>query len=88
MRDIDTFTTMHDPEKGNGMLSRLEASERDGFASLESSDIEVLSSADERSLLRQLAACKSKLAQSLWQTPPRRAKTCASGVAICVAFGS
>ncbi len=47
------------------MLSRLEASERDGFASLESSDIEVLSSADERSLLRQLAACKSKLAQSL-----------------------
>ncbi len=47
------------------MHSRLEASERDGFASLESWDIEVLSSADERSLLRQLAACKSKLAQSL-----------------------
>src|SRR5271165_2689799 len=65
MRDSDTFTTVHDPAKGNGMWSRQESSERDGFASLESSDIEVLSTRDERSLLRELAACKSKLAQSL-----------------------
>ncbi len=47
------------------MWSRQESSKRDGFASLESSDIEVLSTCDERSLLRELAACKSKLAQSL-----------------------
>ena len=47
------------------MCSRQESSERDDFASLESSDIEVLSTRDERSLFRELAACKSKLAQSL-----------------------
>jgi len=47
------------------MRSRQEASARDGFASLGRSDIEVLSCRDERSLLQELAACKSKLAQSL-----------------------
>ncbi len=47
------------------MRSRQEASASDGFASLERSDIEVLSCRDERSLLQELAACKSKLAQSL-----------------------
>ncbi len=47
------------------MRSRQELSDSDGFASLESSDIEVLSTQDERSLLQQLAACKSKLARSL-----------------------
>ena len=65
MRDSDTFTTGHDPENGNGMCSRQDLSEREDFASLESSDIEVLSTRDERSLLQELAACKSKLAQSL-----------------------
>jgi RNA polymerase primary sigma factor len=47
------------------MRIRQESSDRDGFASPESSDLKVLSSHEERSLLRQLAACKSKLAQSL-----------------------
>lgn len=47
------------------MRNRQESSERDGFPSLDSSDIEVLSSHDERSLLQELAACKTKLAQSL-----------------------
>jgi RNA polymerase primary sigma factor len=65
MRDIDTYTTVQDPEKGNGMSGRQESPEKDGFTSLENSDIEVLSSRDERSLLRELAACKSKLAHSL-----------------------
>ena len=65
MRESDTFTTMHDLEKGNVMRSRREASDSTGFASLESSDIEILSSRDERSLLCELADCKSKLAQSL-----------------------
>ena len=50
------------------MRSRQESSDREGFASLESSEIELLSSHDERSLLRELAACKSKLAQSLAST--------------------
>ena len=47
------------------MRTRQETSDRGGFASLESSDIEVLNSCDERTLLRELAACKAKLAQSL-----------------------
>ena len=50
------------------MRSRQKSSERDGFASLESSEIEVLSSQDERLLLQELAACKSRLARSLAST--------------------
>jgi RNA polymerase primary sigma factor len=38
---------------------------RDGFSDLESSAIEVLSSQKERSLLQELADCKTKLAQAL-----------------------
>lgn len=47
------------------MRSRPESAERDGFASPEASSIKVLNAQDERMLLRELAACKAKLAQSL-----------------------
>ena len=55
----------HDLEKGNTMRSKQESSEREGLASLDSSDVEVLSPGDERSLLKELAACKTKLARAL-----------------------
>lgn len=47
------------------MRSKQESFEREGLASLDSSDVEVLSPIDERTLLKELAVRKTKLARAL-----------------------
>jgi RNA polymerase primary sigma factor len=47
------------------MISRQKSSATDGLAHFEQAQIEMLSLAEERSLLEQLAACKTKLAAAL-----------------------
>jgi RNA polymerase primary sigma factor len=47
------------------MSIKQESVQREGYAGFNGSDFEVLSSSDERSLLKELAACKAKLARAL-----------------------
>jgi RNA polymerase primary sigma factor len=65
VRLSEAFSLVHHTVKGNAMRTSQRSSEKDGFANLDSSEIEVLSSREERELLQELGACKTKLAQAL-----------------------